>query len=498
MGLFGKTDTIDASPTAGGKKASKASASMKPDETKPEFEIVASWCTMLMSWLPPFGLLGCHLCATRRYRHAFIHASTCGFGVVGWAMDLFRLGTYRRWEIPTKPQGRIGAAVSAFMLAWLYGFLFQMTYTYEYEEIAAEYKATPALRDARSWPLFSHAQIGVLCGHALVAAVGAWMANSITPHQTTSFVYTLGGAVAATAICIPTTEGGEIRFPSSVEYDLPRLVSVGAALGALLGSKLRPAQPLAQKPRNRCAAVSFGVLLWWVSMAVLLILHAESTLPDVVLPRVPAACKGTNIRLVKYTEGGAEVWELPEWHLPQYLEVLAVRCKQKKSSAEASGSGVVVEHKVYVGPLLAGNIQKLYGTIEAAWKEIKAHVKMVGGWRAFLSELYEHFRNKEASDYAALGLSEGASLAEIKSAYRGLARKLHPDKLKDVSPEEKELATAKFRKVSEAYERLSATKIKESSSGGGETTSFASDTGSRGEGGSEQRATRPSRRRRSE
>ncbi len=53
--------------------------------------------------------------------------------------------------------------------------------------------------------------------------------------------------------------------------------------------------------------------------------------------------------------------------------------------------------------------------------------------------------------YETLGLEKDSSPEEIKSAYRKLAKKYHPD----VSEETKEVAEAKFKEVSEAYEVLS-------------------------------------------
>lgn len=53
--------------------------------------------------------------------------------------------------------------------------------------------------------------------------------------------------------------------------------------------------------------------------------------------------------------------------------------------------------------------------------------------------------------YQTLGVKKDASADEIKKAYRGLARKHHPDHAK---PEERDAAEAKFKEISEAYDVL--------------------------------------------
>src|SRR6476469_1733183 len=56
----------------------------------------------------------------------------------------------------------------------------------------------------------------------------------------------------------------------------------------------------------------------------------------------------------------------------------------------------------------------------------------------------------EKDYYAALGVPKDASAADIKKAYRKLARDLHPDK----NPDDK-AAEERFKEVSEAYDVLS-------------------------------------------
>ena len=56
------------------------------------------------------------------------------------------------------------------------------------------------------------------------------------------------------------------------------------------------------------------------------------------------------------------------------------------------------------------------------------------------------------SPYEVLGLREGASIEEVKKAYRELVKKYHPDQYAD-NPL-KDLAEQKMREINEAYNTI--------------------------------------------
>jgi len=61
---------------------------------------------------------------------------------------------------------------------------------------------------------------------------------------------------------------------------------------------------------------------------------------------------------------------------------------------------------------------------------------------------------KSDDPYSILGVSRFATPDEIKSAYRKLATKYHPDKAAAATPEIQKLAEEKFRMIKEAYDKL--------------------------------------------
>ena len=56
--------------------------------------------------------------------------------------------------------------------------------------------------------------------------------------------------------------------------------------------------------------------------------------------------------------------------------------------------------------------------------------------------------------YSVLGVSPSATNDEVKSAYRRMAMKNHPDKVATLGPEVQKAAEEKFRQVQEAYETI--------------------------------------------
>lgn len=83
--------------------------------------------------------------------------------------------------------------------------------------------------------------------------------------------------------------------------------------------------------------------------------------------------------------------------------------------------------------------------------------------------------------YKVLGISPSASEEEIKSAYRALARKYHPDKYRD--SDLAELATEKMKEVNAAYEEVQ--KLRKS---GAQSASQSANNGGYNYGGTDAKA----------
>lgn len=63
------------------------------------------------------------------------------------------------------------------------------------------------------------------------------------------------------------------------------------------------------------------------------------------------------------------------------------------------------------------------------------------------------FKNPDSA-YKILEIDRNATVEEIKSAYREMAKKYHPDKLQHMDEAYRKGTEEKFRKVQEAYEQI--------------------------------------------
>jgi DnaJ-class molecular chaperone len=64
------------------------------------------------------------------------------------------------------------------------------------------------------------------------------------------------------------------------------------------------------------------------------------------------------------------------------------------------------------------------------------------------------FRLQRPNPYAAFGLDQDASDAEVDRAYRRLIAQYHPDRLEGAAPELRHQAEAKARELNAAYDRI--------------------------------------------
>ena len=69
------------------------------------------------------------------------------------------------------------------------------------------------------------------------------------------------------------------------------------------------------------------------------------------------------------------------------------------------------------------------------------------------SAIAMYYRDADSA-YSVLGISPSASDDEVKSAYRRMAMKNHPDKVATLGPDVQKAAAEKFRQVQEAYEEI--------------------------------------------
>ena len=85
-------------------------------------------------------------------------------------------------------------------------------------------------------------------------------------------------------------------------------------------------------------------------------------------------------------------------------------------------------------------------------------IRTISGYIGISSRDFESikamFYDSSDNAYKILEITKEASVEEIKSAYRRMAKKYHPDRVIHLGPEHQKGAVEKFRQVQDAYEKL--------------------------------------------
>jgi len=99
----------------------------------------------------------------------------------------------------------------------------------------------------------------------------------------------------------------------------------------------------------------------------------------------------------------------------------------------------------------------LWKYIYAPWIQQKQRERFYRqGREQFHQNHQSGFNEKEGpkDPFTILGVERNASPEEIKTAYKQLANKYHPDKVQHLGEEFRKLAEKRFKEIQEAYQRL--------------------------------------------
>ena len=95
------------------------------------------------------------------------------------------------------------------------------------------------------------------------------------------------------------------------------------------------------------------------------------------------------------------------------------------------------------------------GRVDAAEKSmLEAIGAAIGLSSSDISSVIAMFYKDSNSAYAVLEISPSATDDEVRTAYRRMAMKNHPDKVATLGPDVQKAAAEKFRKIQEAYETI--------------------------------------------
>jgi len=144
-------------------------------------------------------------------------------------------------------------------------------------------------------------------------------------------------------------------------------------------------------------------------------------------------------------------------HGAQYIKMLGEVLKQDFNVQEVSTQ--IGRYMDYSSKLLL--IQYLFGVALADSKHHPTEISLINSISGFMGIGYKDYESIKAmfikdteSAYKILEVEEFASNDELKTAYRELAKKYHPDKVSHLGEDVKLAAEQKFTKLNAAYEAV--------------------------------------------
>lgn len=365
-------------------------------------------CAAYLWWMVG-GIFGWHYLYVGEPQLALVYAQSLGLFGIGWVLDFFKVPRLvREANAPStaadikdgKARFQLGRLAQAYFVAWLYAAATNLLFAWYVEDV--RYIDNHAGR---------YVAYGALC---FAAALGAWLIGTIG-YQTTSFLLVLLCACAGVAF----------RDAQQGEWTTVTTVACVSAIAAAFFRRPATDVPLV-KPTDK--VVHKGVL---------------KPVAQAVADKRKAGCCGRVWRLWKFGAAVGTFYTVAGTGLFLNLEL------NVDATGKHSDSGIFKEK---IGLYLWKQRAEIVHTMKDVYGELHKYYNM-RGWEGMKADFFEHVWKE--NDYTVLGLSEDAPLSDVKSAYRKMARELHPDRLPaDLPDKEKQEKVERFRKVHAAYERI--------------------------------------------